>query len=256
MQGKHWRFGPLCNSPRQWNISACADALHYRGRLQRKLWQAHRRSAGAIEMLAPGLAAIIKPETWAWKGLILAGGKQPSCPKLTGPLGDLQEAVAVSQCVALSWLNFSGGSQHNRVVLQTEGRGGEPLQLMIEQQETGWISHGDAAEVFAEQQAPQAEDGFQDRQAAALDVVREQWEKERRHTTDHGQLVWFWPAGVGSIAEESPDPTLSAVSPLSREWTHRSEGIGGSAGHGIAPAIPAVARLPPHAIQRSKARRS
>jgi hypothetical protein len=80
--------------------------------------------------------------------------------------------------------------------------------------------------------------------------VRDQWQKERRHTTDHGQLVWFWPAGVGSIAEESP------VSLLSREGTHRSEGIGGSAGHGIAPAIRAVARLPPHAIQHSKARRS
>ena len=206
--------------------------------LQRKLWQAHSRSAGVIEMLAPGLAANVKPETCAWKGLILAGGKQPSYPKLTGPLGDLQEAVAVSQCVALSWLNFSRGSQHNRVVLQAEGRGGEPLQLLIEQQETGWISHGDAAEVVAEQQA------------AALDAVRDQWQKERRHTTDHGQLVWFWPAGVGSIAEESP------VSPLSREGTPRSEGIGGSAGHGIAPAIPAVARLPPHAIQHSKARRS
>jgi hypothetical protein len=35
IEGKHWRFGPLCNSPRQWNISACADALHHRGRLQR-----------------------------------------------------------------------------------------------------------------------------------------------------------------------------------------------------------------------------
>jgi hypothetical protein len=41
--------------------------------LQRKLWEARRRSAGAIEMLAPGMAANVKPETWAWKGLILAG---------------------------------------------------------------------------------------------------------------------------------------------------------------------------------------
>lgn len=424
--------------------------------LQRKLWEARRRSAGAIEMLAPGMAANVKPETWAWKGLILAGdstllasdpkvgkttllvdgiarwhrgdaehlglafygpcppviiagtdmplgrwlrllhrfglaettgtdcfqllpdgpirglfsmdspihldhdgiarladlaSKHPGClliadsyAKLTGPLalkeasadfagplGDLQEAVApygttlvvihhsgrsragegavaasrgttalpaaVSQCVALSWLNRSRGSQDNRVVLQTEGRGGEPLHLLIEQQETGWISHGDAAEVFAEQQASQAEDGLQDRQAAALDVVREQWEQERRRTTtsvlvdalgmkgthairtarrtlqqlvnkgllqyskettDHGQVVWFWPAGVGSVAEESPDSTVSDVSPvppLSREGTHRSEGIGGSVGQGIAPGIRGVARVPPHAIQCSQARR-
>jgi hypothetical protein len=36
IEGKHWRFGPLCNSPRQWNIPACVDALSYRGRLRRQ----------------------------------------------------------------------------------------------------------------------------------------------------------------------------------------------------------------------------
>jgi hypothetical protein len=36
IEGQHWRFGPLCNSPRQWNIAACIDALHHRGRLQRQ----------------------------------------------------------------------------------------------------------------------------------------------------------------------------------------------------------------------------
>jgi hypothetical protein len=36
IEGKHWRFGPLCNSPRQWNISACAEVLHRRGRKQRQ----------------------------------------------------------------------------------------------------------------------------------------------------------------------------------------------------------------------------
>lgn len=45
IEGKHWRFGPLCNSPRQWNISACANALHYRGRLQRKESAATKASA-------------------------------------------------------------------------------------------------------------------------------------------------------------------------------------------------------------------
>ncbi|CAK6688216.1 hypothetical protein [Synechococcus sp. CBW1107] len=36
VEGKHWRFGPMSNSPRQWNISACEEALAYRGRLTRK----------------------------------------------------------------------------------------------------------------------------------------------------------------------------------------------------------------------------
>ena len=79
-----------------------------------------------------------------------------------------------------------------------------------------------------------------------------------KEATDHGQVVWFWPAGVGSVAEESPDSTVSDVSPvppLSGEGTHRSEGIGGSVGQGIAPGIRGVARVPPHAIQCSQARR-
>lgn len=430
--------------------------------LQRKLWEARRRSAGAIEMLTPGMAASVKPETWAWKGLILAGdstllasdpkvgkttllvdgiarwyrgdaehlglafygpcppviiagtdmplgrwlrllhrfglaettgsdcfrllpdgpirglfsmdspihldhdgiarladlaSEHPGClliadsyAKLTGPLGlkeasadfagplgDLQEAVApycttlvvihhsgrsragegavaasrgttalpaaVSQCVALSWLNRSRGSKDNRVVLQTEGRGSEPLQLLIEQQETGWISHGDAAEVFAKQQTAQAEDGLQDKQANALDVVRERWEMGQqrtttsvlvdelgmkganalriarrtlqqlvhkgllecsKETTNHGQVVWFWPTGgVDGEAEASLHSPLSEVSPVSplslstedaeieipstqREGTHRTEGIGGAEGQGMGhPSFPAdEARVP------------
>jgi hypothetical protein len=40
IEGKHWRFGPLSNSPRQWNIEACADALFYRGRAQRQALKA------------------------------------------------------------------------------------------------------------------------------------------------------------------------------------------------------------------------
>ena len=171
------------------------------------------------------------------------------------------------------------------MVLQTEGRGGEPLQLLIEQQETGWISHGDAAEVFAEQQAVQAEEGLQDRQSAALDVVRELWEMGRqrttssvlvdelgmkggnaprtarrtllqlvkkgllqcsKETTNHGQVVWFWPTGCVDDEAEAPLHSLlsdvTPVTPLSlsiedaeaeipssqREGTHRTEGIGGA----------------------------
>jgi hypothetical protein len=361
--------------------------------LLRKLWEARRRRAGAIEMLGPGMAARVTPEKWAWKGIILAGdtnllaskpkvgkttliinaiarwffgdsehlglpfygpcpsviiagtdmpqslwlrllhrfglaepagvdgfqllpngpicglfsmdspihldsdgiarlaeltSKYPGClllvdsyAKLTnplglkeassdfaGPLGDLQEAVApygttlvvihhsgrssadegavaasrgttalpaaVSQCVALSWLNRGKGTADKRIVLQTEGRGSEPLQLLIEQNNDGWRSHGDAAEVFREQRLADAEDGLHDRQGMALDLVRERWDQDRKRTTSgdlieplqlrgatsvriarrtlqqlekrgllesrkettpQGQVVWFWPAG-------------------------------------------------------------
>lgn len=40
--------------------------------LQRKLWEARRRRAGGIQMLGPGMAATVKPETWGWEGIILA----------------------------------------------------------------------------------------------------------------------------------------------------------------------------------------
>ena len=313
--------------------------------LQRKLWEARRRRGGAIEMLGPGMAAAVEPETWAWEGLILAGdstllvsdpkvgkttllidaiarwhrgesehlglafrgpcpavliagtdmpqnrwlhllhrfglaepagdgayrllangpvrglfsmdapihldhdgidrladlaSKHPDCllvcdsyAKLTaplgikesgsefaGPLGDLQEAVApygttlvvihhsgrsragegavaacrgttalpaaVSQVVALSWLNKGKGSTDKRVVLQTEGRGSEPLQLLIEQHESGWQSHGNASEVFREQELLNAEETLHDRQAIALDLVRQRWEPAANHQRRRG----------------------------------------------------------------------
>jgi hypothetical protein len=130
-----------------------------------------------------------------------------------GPLGDLQEAVspygtslvvvhhsgrgragegavaasrgttalpaAVSHCVGLSWFNRGRGRQENRVLLQAEGRGDQQLQLLIEQQETGWISHGDATEAYASQQAIQLEETYKiDRPLHWMSCVNDgKWEK-------------------------------------------------------------------------------
>ena len=206
-----------------------------------------------------------------------------------GPLGDLQDAIApygatsvvihhsghtragegavaacrgttalpgaVSQVVALSWLNRGKGSTDKRVVLQTEGRGGEPMQLLIEQQDGGWELHGDADEVFREQQMAEAEDDLQDRQADALEVVRDRWlmdhqrttggdliealglagrsapriarrilqqlasrglVESRKEATSQGATVWFWPARTPGGDTPSPSRVpLSGVSPLS-----------------------------------------
>lgn len=213
-------------------------------------------------------------------------GLKESSSDYAGPLGDLQEAVAtygttlvvvhhsghsragegavaacrgttalpaaVSQVVALSWLNRAKGSTDKRIILQTEGRGGEPLQLLIEQQDTGFFSHGDAADAFREQQLAEAEETLQDRQAAALELVRERWENGQQRTssgdvmeglqlkgpnapriarrtlqqlahrglldsskesTPHGAVVWFWPVGEQSSVPSSG--SLSSMSPLS-----------------------------------------
>jgi len=123
-----------------------------------------------------------------------------------GPLGDLQEVVAphdvtlvpihhagharkgegavaasrgstalpaaVSQVIALSWFKRSENSSDRRVLLETEGRGGEPLQLLIEQHETGWTCHGEADSVLHQQAMDEAEDKLTDRQADVLELVR------------------------------------------------------------------------------------
>jgi hypothetical protein len=378
------------------------------GDLQRRMWSARRRKAGAVEMFAPGMVGAAEAEAWAWEGIVMAGdtnliaalpkvgktslvldaiarwhrgdgehlgrrfhgpclpviiagtdmprrrwfalmerfglaeqvapgrwqlpidgpirglysqespvhldsdginrlaedaAKHPGaliivdsyakcCQSLglkeassdyAGPLGDLQEAVsphgatlvvihhsghgrtgegavaacrgtsalpaAVSQVVALSWLNKGRGSADRRVVLQTEGRGGEPLQLLIEQEDNGWSSHGEATEIFEEQRRAEAEDELHDRQAAACDLVRERWENGRHRTTSNdliealelrgssaapiarrtlkqlerrglvesikestgsGQVVWFWPAGQVR-ANTFADPSVPPV---------------------------------------------
>ena len=37
IEGVHWQHGPLCNSPRTWNIDACREALRYRGRIRQEV---------------------------------------------------------------------------------------------------------------------------------------------------------------------------------------------------------------------------
>jgi hypothetical protein len=60
-----------------------------------------------------------------------------------------------------------------RIVLKTEGRGGAPLQLLIERRDEGWHLHGDAEEVMEAQRLLEAEAKLNDRQANALEAVRD-----------------------------------------------------------------------------------
>jgi len=65
-----------------------------------------------------------------------------------------------------------------RIVLKTEGRGGAPLQLLIERRDEGWHLHGDAEEVMQAQRLLEVEAKLQDRQADALAAVRNQYEQD------------------------------------------------------------------------------
>lgn len=179
-----------------------------------------------------------------------------------GPLGDLQEVIAphgvtlvlihhagharkgegavaacrgstalpaaVSQVISLSWFQRNKDRSNRLVLLETEGRGGEPMQLLIEQHETGWSSHGDPGALLQEQALAAAEEKLTERQAEVLDLVRDraaagegtnsrvvremlkipdrqalrvlrQLEKsgflrESPQTSDIGSSVWFSPA--------------------------------------------------------------
>lgn len=37
IEGHHWRRGPHCNSPRIWNVTSCAEAMAYRGRISQEV---------------------------------------------------------------------------------------------------------------------------------------------------------------------------------------------------------------------------
>lgn len=69
------------------------------------------------------------------------------------------------------------GKADRRVVLKTEGRGGMPLELLVERVEgAGWICHGDADTVQSEKQRHELESKLNERQIEALEACRERWE--------------------------------------------------------------------------------
>jgi len=69
------------------------------------------------------------------------------------------------------------GKSDRRVVLKTEGRGGMPLELLVERvEDAGWICHGDADAVQSEKQRHELESKLNERQIEALEACRERWE--------------------------------------------------------------------------------
>lgn len=148
--------------------------------------------------------------------------------------------AAASQIISLARLSAGtpGSPQDRRIVMKTEGRGGLPQHLLIERTEEGWISHGSAESVALAQHLLALEEKLTDRQAEALELVRNRWasgertdakalavavgsgrdcERTARRTLDGlarkgllrssmeteraGRRKWFWPVG----AEESAD---------------------------------------------------
>lgn len=100
--------------------------------------------------------------------------------------------AAASQLVSLRW--HSEDQADHRVDLSTEGRGGRPHQIVIEQVDRcSWVLHGDAAELRRMEGRQEAEDRLTDRQRKALEEVRDLWESARREI-DSGCLQKLLPA--------------------------------------------------------------
>jgi hypothetical protein len=77
----------------------------------------------------------------------------------------------------------AGNTQDRRRVLTTEGRGGNPLALVIEREDSGWIVHGGLETLEREQDQAEALRKLNDRQAECLEVVKERWGDGLERTT-------------------------------------------------------------------------
>lgn len=77
----------------------------------------------------------------------------------------------------------AGNPQDRRRVLSTEGRGGSPLALVIEREDSGWLVHGGIETLEREQDQAETIRKLNDRQADCLELVQERWQEDQQRTT-------------------------------------------------------------------------
>jgi hypothetical protein len=117
--------------------------------------------------------------------------------------------AAASLLVGLNKMTRQPGKPADpRVVLKTTGRCGMPLELLIQRTDAGWISHGDAAQVEAAAAIAEIEDRLSDRQAEALEAVRDRWDLDGL-TTDSMELAAR--LGLKGDAERKARSTLDQL---------------------------------------------
>ena len=118
--------------------------------------------------------------------------------------------VGMSRLTQQAQLN---GKADRRVVLKTEGRGGMPLELLVERVEgAGWICHGDADAVQGEKQRQELEGKLNNRQIEALEACRDRWEMDglAMDAMDLAPLLGL----SGSTAERKARATLDQLARL------------------------------------------
>ena len=67
--------------------------------------------------------------------------------------------------------------QDRRITLKSEGRGGSPVEMLIEQVDEGtrWISHGDADTIAKQQAIQELIESLGERAACALEDIVDHW---------------------------------------------------------------------------------
>jgi hypothetical protein len=80
-----------------------------------------------------------------------------------------------SQLVHMAFMR-SDDPRDRRVTLKTQGRSGNPLNLLIERTDGGWVSHGDGAAVEAAERLQSLSDELSGRQADFYDYMQTRWE--------------------------------------------------------------------------------
>lgn len=169
--------------------------------------------------------------------------------------------AAASQIISLDRLASSPGSpQDRRLVLKTEGRGGLPVQILIERTPDGWINHGSAESVALAQHLQEVEEKLTDRQLEVLEHVREQWSNGTR--SDSGSVAQIIGGKNGErIALRCLDQLqrrglLSCTTEVSlqgrRKWFRPTEDRGSDTRAGVYPMCPSCPMCP-HPSQSRKA---
>ena len=96
-------------------------------------------------------------------------GKAKTNSAVEGARGHTSFTGAVSQCLHMKWLGKDENINDSRVILSSEGRGKE-MQMVIQQEDTGWELMGDYAEVIAEKHNQDRRENLNDRQEIVLEL--------------------------------------------------------------------------------------
>jgi hypothetical protein len=141
-----------------------------------------------------------------------SSGESPA----TASRGSTAIPALASQIISLMRFDNESNGQHDRrIVLKSDGRGGQPQDLLIERTDTGWISHGSSEEIARARHLRRVEDGLNSRQREALDLVRQQWEEGRK--TDAATL-----AQLLGIPQDGERKALRTLDQLTRHDLLRS----------------------------------